>query len=225
MIVSLRRAATQLLTDPKLWWLVICSLGLSLLVFLGLWGGLGGLLYWLAQHVERFRQWLEWGGWIVSFVAALLLFPTTFLLVQSFFQEAVAARVERKYYPHLPPALSTPLRVAIWRGLKFTLLMILLNLGAAPIFLGLTFLMGSGAVVYVIMNGYLCGREYFEVVALRRLPHHEVDAARRASAGNVFATGLVVTLLGMVPVVNLLMPVLGAATMVHVLHRRSQPMA
>ena len=154
MLVSLRRAVIQLLTDPKLWWLVICSLVASLLVFLGLWGALGGLLYWLAQHVERFRQWLEWGGWIVSFVAALLLFPTTFLLVQSFFQESVAARVERKYYSTLPPALATPLRVAIWRGLKFTLLMILLNIGAAPIFLGLTFLMGSGAVVYVVHKKY-----------------------------------------------------------------------
>ena len=44
MLVSLRRAVIQLLTDPKLWWLVICSLVASLRVYLGLWGALGGLL-------------------------------------------------------------------------------------------------------------------------------------------------------------------------------------
>ena len=221
MLTALRRAFTQMLTDPKLWRLLLGSLLLALVGFLVLWGLLGGALYLLAQHFERFRSWLEWGGAVVSFIAALFLFPTTFLLTQSFFQEAVASRVEAKYYPLLPPAQGPPLRTSIARGLKFFSIMLALNLGAAPLFLGLTVLMGSGAAVYAVMNGFLSGREYYEVVALRRLPGAEVDAARRAQGMRVFLTGLTITLLGLVPVVNLLMPILGTAAMVHVFHRRS----
>jgi uncharacterized protein involved in cysteine biosynthesis len=142
-----------------------------------------------------------------------------FVLVQSFFQEAVAARVELKYYPHLPPANGAPLLTSTGRALKFFIIMLSLNLGAAPIYLGLSFLLGSGAVVYAVLNGFLAGREYFEVVALRRLTGPEADRARNERFGAVFWTGLVITLLGTVPVVNLLMPILGAAAMVHVAQR------
>ena len=67
MISAFSKAFSQLLTDPRMWKLVILSALVSLLAFLGLWGILGGLLRWLAQHVDRFRSALEWGGWIVSF--------------------------------------------------------------------------------------------------------------------------------------------------------------
>jgi CysZ protein len=216
MISALRKAFTQLLTDPRMWTLVLKSVFVSLLCFLALWATLGGLLHWGATHWPRFQRWLDWGGVLASFIAACFLFPTMFVLVQSFFQEAVADRVEEKYYPHLPPADGAPFWTAIRRALKFFVVMLTLNLGAAPLYLGMMFLMGSGAVVYAVLNGFLAGREYFEVVALRRLSGSEVDAARQARWGAVFWTGLAITLMGLVPGLNLLMPILGAAAMVHV---------
>jgi CysZ protein len=219
MLNALRKAVTQLLTDPRMWKLVMLSILVSLLCFLALWAAMSGLLHWGATHWPRFQTWLSWGGISASFIAAYFLFPTTFVLVQSFFQEAVADCVDARYYPHLPPANGVPLWTGIWRALKFFLVMFSLNLGAAPIYLGMMFFMGSGAAVYAVLNGFLAGREYFEVVALRRLSGKEVDAARNARWGSVFWTGLAITLLGMVPFLNLLMPILGAAAMVHITQR------
>ena len=218
MISAFSKAFSQLLTDPRMWKLVVLSALVSLLAFLGLWGIMGGLLRWLAQHVDRFRSALEWGGWIVSFIAACLLFPTTFVLVQSLFQEAVADRVDEKCYPHLPSADGAPMMTALRRGVWFFVIMLTLNLVALPVYLALLIFLGSGAIIYVIVNGLLCGREYFEIVALRRLSGPEVDAVRSQNRGVIFLTGVAVTLLGMVPIVNLLVPILGASAMVHVYH-------
>lgn len=222
MLNALRKALTQLLTDPRLWKLVVLSVLISLLCFGALWGLLGGLLQLLAHHWPKFQTLLTWGGWTVSFIAALLLFPTTFVLVQSLFQESVADRVEEKYYPRLPSADGAPFFASLWRGLRFFLVMLSLNLGAAPLYFGMSFLLGSGAVVYTILNGWLSGREYYEVVAHRRLAGNQVDEARKQNWFSVFLTGLMITLLGMIPVVNLLAPIWGAAAMVHVFHAGQQ---
>ena len=216
MITALRKALTQLLTDPKLWTLLLLSCFISLLCFLALWAGMSALLHWGASHWPRFQTWLSWFGVAASFLATCFVFPSMFVLVQSFFQEAVADRVEEKYYPELPPADGAPFWTGVRRALKFCCVMLVLNIGAAPLYLGLAFLAGSGAIVYAVLNGFLAGREYFEVVALRRLSGPEVDAARKARFGAVFWTGLVITLLGTVPIINLIMPILGAAAMVHV---------
>lgn len=218
MLNALRKALTQLLTDPRLWKLVIFCVLISLVCFAALWGLLGGLLQWLAHYWPRFQTLLTWGGWTVSFVAALLLFPTTFVLVQSLFQESVADRVEEKYYSQLPPADGAPFWTSLWRGLRFFIIMLSLNLGAAPLYFGMAFLLGSGAIIYALLNGWLSGREYYEVVAHRRLAGTEVDASRKQNWFPVFLTGLAITLLGMVPIINLLAPIWGAAAMVHIFH-------
>jgi CysZ protein len=216
MITALQKAFAQLFTDPRMWKLLVLSILLSICGFTALWAALGGSLHWIFTHWARFAGWLDWAGGIGSFVVTCFLFPTMFVLVQSFFQDAVANAVEARHYPGLPPATGAPFLVSIFRGVKFFLFMLALNLGAAPVFLGMMFLVGSGAAVYAVINGFLAGREYFEVVALRRMAARDVDFARKDRAGAVFWTGLAVTLMGTVPGLNLLMPIIGAAAMVHV---------
>jgi CysZ protein len=222
MLGAFRKAFTQLLTDPRLWKYVIWSAVLSLLSFLALWALLGGALHFLATYVERFRTALQWGGYTVSFVAALLLFPTTFILVQSLFQEAVADRVDEKYYAHLPSANGPSIREGIVRGVRFFLLLLTINLLALPIYLTLLVAFGSGAVVFLLVNGFLTGREYFEIVALRRLSGAQVDGTRRGSRFKVFLTGTAITGMGAIPILNLLVPLVGVAAMVHIYHQAAQ---
>ena len=81
--------------------------------------------------------------------------------------------------------------------------------------------------VFLGLNGYLFGRTYFEVVALRRLDRGTAKAVRRHFAGRVFIGGLMITGLFSLPLVNLIAPVIATAFMVHVFEslRRLQPRA
>jgi CysZ protein len=77
---------------------------------------------------------------------------------------------------------------------------------------------GINAIIFLIANGYLLGREYFELAALRFRPKSEVKALRRRHGGRVFLAGLVIAGLVAIPIINLLTPLFATALMVH-LHK------
>jgi uncharacterized protein involved in cysteine biosynthesis len=65
------------------------------------------------------------------------------------------------------------------------------------------------------------GEGLFQGVALRRMSPAAAKAAARALRWRIWAVGGVLALLAVVSPLNLLVPVLGTAAMVHVLHRGS----
>ena len=69
--------------------------------------------------------------------------------------------------------------------------------------------------VFLGLNGYLFGREYFEVVALRRLDRRRPGRCAQRFAGRVFLGGVAIAGLFAVPIVNLVAPVIATAFMVH----------
>mgnify|MGYP006433068489 FL=1 len=69
--------------------------------------------------------------------------------------------------------------------------------------------------VFYSVNGYLLGREYFELVALRRLGPAEATALRKRNGFKLFMTGALIAFLLTVPVVNLLAPIIATGMMVH----------
>ena len=66
------------------------------------------------------------------------------------------------------------------------------------------------------VNGYLLGREYFEMVAFRRMDHAAAHELRRRHNRTFTIAGVIIAMCLTIPFVNLLAPVLGAAFMVHV---------
>jgi uncharacterized protein involved in cysteine biosynthesis len=109
-------------------------------------------------------------------------------------------------------------------GLRFTLVALAVNIALLPVYLALLFFPPFYGVVFYAINGYLLGRQYFELAALRRLPADEVRRAWRANRGWLVIGGIVVALLLSVPVINLLAPIVGTAFMVHLFHlRRGAP--
>ena len=69
------------------------------------------------------------------------------------------------------------------------------------------------------VNGVLLGREYAQMVALRRLPRAEANAFRRRNRFSIWALGVIMAVPLTVPVLNLLVPVIGAAAFTHLYHR------
>ena len=78
---------------------------------------------------------------------------------------------------------------------------------------------GLGVVAWIGANGYLIGREYFELAALRFRSGVEARAMRRRYALAVFAHGLLIAGFVAVPLLNLLTPMFATALMAR-LHKR-----
>jgi len=204
------------LGDPAIRRVLWVSLGTSLILFLLLWTGVG----WVLTQTTLFQTgWLETAtevlGGLATLVVSWLLFPAVVSTTTGFLLDDVAESVERRHYPGLPPPRSQPLDEVIVSALKFLAVLLVLNLGV------LLFLVVPPLFPFVFygVNGYLLGREYFEVVAARRLDASAARSLRRRNAGTVFVAGLLLALLLTVPLVNLLAPLVGTAVMVHLFVR------
>ncbi len=232
MFSQLAKAFEQL-GDPRIRGLVLVAILAALAVLVALsfvasyllmWGGdiLSQWIFsgdgdsWLSGAVD----WLVDAAAIAAVVfASFLLFPAVMGMVLSLFVERVAEAVETRHYPALPAARDQPLGEAIWNALVFAAVTIGVNLLALPFYLLLLFLPPFNFLLFYMVNGYLLGREYFEVVALRRLDAAAAKRLRRASRVRVFLAGVVVALLLTIPIVNIVTPVVATAFMVHVFHR------
>ena len=129
-----------------------------------------------------------------------------------------AEAVEERHYPDLPPARPMPMGEAMRGALWFMCIVIAVNL------VGLIFYLISGPLAPLIfwtVNGYLFGREYFELVALRRLQPPEMRAQRRKNGFQIWLSGALMAVPLSVPIVNLVVPVIGVATYTHMYHRLS----
>jgi uncharacterized protein involved in cysteine biosynthesis len=216
--------ALRQLGDPKLRAVVWQSLLLSLVLQVAI----AVLAWWALQRFATF-QWdwvnsaIRWLGGAGVTVLALLLFPASFGIVISIFMERIADIVEGKYYPALGPARGIPIWTGIWTGVVFLFAVILLNLVMLPLYLVALFVAGLGAVLFYAINGWLTGRLYYEQVALRRRTTAEVKAWRKANTGVLWLTGIVIVFLGTIPILNLIVPVLGTAAMVHVAQTLAPP--
>lgn len=155
-------------------------------------------------------------GGVGAVVISILLFPAVAMAVMGFFLEDVAAAVEAKYYPQLPAPRAQPMSEQIVTGLKFAGVTAGLNLLALPLFAILTFVPPFNLVLFYGLNGILLGREYFELVALRRMDPRAAQAVRHVFAGRLLLAGILITFLSTIPVANLLTPVVATAFMVHI---------
>jgi uncharacterized protein involved in cysteine biosynthesis len=190
------------------------SLALAILIFAVLWLAIAALLY----HTTFF----DWRvlNWLVNLLGGLtvlgltwLLFPAVVTLIMSFYLERVAAAVEATDYPERGPPRLQPLGEIVVITLRLTILTLILNLLALPVYL---LFPGINIFLFLALNGYLFGRGYFEVVALRRLDVGEARAVRSRFAGRIFLGGVVIAGLFALPLVNLVAPVIATAFMLHI---------
>ena len=140
-------------------------------------------------------------------VGMIVLAAPTASLVASFFLDAIAAEVERSIDPYGPPGRPLPVGPSILMGLRFAAL----SLAATIVVLALTLFTGVGLAAFFLVNGYLLGREYFELAAMRHMPQPQAQELRRRNWGQVYLAGLVVSAFVVVPILNLLTPLYATA--------------
>jgi CysZ protein len=173
---------------------------------------------WAVHRLLDFHGWLGWtfdllGGIGASFLALWLFLPVA-AIIGTLYIDRIASAVERRHYPALPPAHGAPIMSQLWDAIGIAARILLLNLLAL---IAALILPGAGLILAWIIGGYAIGRGLFAAVAMRRMPRPAAEALYRRARPAVLAQGCILAMAAYVPLLNLLIPVVGTAAMVHVL--------
>ena len=157
---------------------------------------------------------LSWGSLVLLPLMGFFLMAPVAAAFSGLFAESVAEAVEDTHYPQ-----AKGLPVAFWDGLLESAALLGAVLLVSLLTLVLTPFLGPLAwLVFYGGNGWLLGREFFQMAASRHLRPPQATALRRRLSGQVTALGILIALLLTVPVLNILVPVLAAAAFTHLFH-------
>lgn len=166
---------------------------------------------------------VEWVGALLSVGSLLVMVAlSVFLMVpvasafSGLFLEDVAQAVEDRHYPDLSPVPRQPFGQTVIDTVNFFGLLVAVNLVAV---LAYGFAGPAAPLVFWALNGFLLGREYFQLAAMRRLGRAGAKALRRHHPFQIWFAGILMAVPLSIPLVNFLVPVLGAATFTHLFHR------
>lgn len=212
--------AIRFFFDPAFAGIVLRALGLTLLLFLLLFAAAE---YGLSQLPVLGTHWvnaaLEWAALPLFIFSMFFLGAPVAALFASLYLDAVADKVEAHDYPHHAEGKGISWRTAMAAGLRLTVLVVVLNVFLLPLDFTLP---GLAEIFGLLANGWLLGREFFELAALRHMSREEADSLRADHIGAVFGGGLLIALLSMIPLLDLFAPLFGAAFMVHLFQRISR---
>ena len=208
------RAIAQL-TDPAFLGVLFHSVFWTLLAF----AGVAVALSYLSGYGLTWLGWHE-GGWLAPllgtagsvFLAHLLFLPVAGV-VATLFADRIAGAVERRWYPNLPPGRPAPIVAQGWDGLVLGLQILGLQVVAlllTPFVAGLSLPLGWAIAAWAI------GRGLAVAILMRRMDRRAALTTYRQLRPAILFQGLLATAASLLPVVNLLVPVLVVASITHV---------
>jgi CysZ protein len=208
-------------SDRRFQRVVIRSIFLAIFALWALAAGGGSVLGWLFSG-DLTLPWIGtitfngtligWGAfWIILGLSVFLMVPVT-SAISAFFVDDVARAVEDRHYPNSQSQYRSKLSEEVRESLGFLGIMLVANL-IALIFYALFIVFAP--IIFWSLNGYLIGREYFYMAAQRYVGRENALSAFRENRFRVWMCGVTLVLPMSVPLLNLLVPVLAAASFTH----------
>lgn len=219
--------ALRQLSDPRFMRVLVFGLALTIALLVGVYWVFTLAIGWLVPDSLTLPWIGEVGGLDTALSLAaipVMLIASAFLMVPvatafiGIFLDQIAEAVEDRHYPALPPARPVGIVESIIDALQFMGVVIVVNLLALVVYL---IFAPISPLLFWAVNGVLLGREYAQMVALRRLDAAGARQFRRRNRIEIFAAGVLMAVPLTIPVVNLVVPILGAATFTHLFHRLS----
>ncbi len=204
------------------------GIGLTIALLVGLYAGLLWIIEWLTAEpinlpgvgeVTWLGDLLGWGSLGLIIVMSIFLMVPVASAITSLFLDEVAQAVEDKHFPSLP---EVP-HVSFWDGARDTV-NFLGVLVAANIFAFILYALFPFAAIFIFyaLNGFLLGREYFQLAAMRRVGRARAKELYKQHQPRIWLAGCLMAVPLSFPLVNLVIPILGAATFTHLYHAVSR---
>jgi CysZ protein len=217
MIEDVFQAFSQTFS-PALRRILLKSVALAVLLLLVLGVVLQTIITGFSELPQPFEMALAIATGLGLIAGAIYLMGPISSLIAALFVDEVAEEVERTAFPADPRGRSLPIATSLLLSVKFFGLVLLVNFFALLMLL----IPGVNIIAFFVANGYLLGREYFELAAMRFRPVEEARALRREHSVRVFLAGLAIAGVVVVPFLNLITPIFATALMVRV-HKRLTP--
>ncbi|HYJ59513.1 MAG TPA: sulfate transporter family protein [Methyloceanibacter sp.] len=211
MLAAAGQAFQELFTPPFRAVLLKCvgfTIALmALLIAVIVWGF--GYFATLPGWIETTIQWLGGLGLVIG---SIFLIPPVTSLIAGLYLDEIATVVERERFPADPPGRELPALQSILLAGRFFIVVLVVNLVA----LFLLLVPGVNLIAFYLGNGYLLGREYFELAAMRHIPVAGARRLRKANRLKVLLCGIVIAGLASVPILNLVTPIFATAFMMRI---------
>ncbi len=211
MLAAAGQAFQELFTPPFRAVLLKCvgfTVALmALLIAIIVWGF--GYFATLPGWAETTIQWLGGLGLVVG---SIFLIPPVTSLIAGLYLDEIATVVEQEHFPADPPGRELPPLQSILLAGRFFIVVLVVNLVALVLLL----VPGVNLIAFYLGNGYLLGREYFELAAMRHIAPTEARRLRKANRLKVFLCGIVIAGLASVPILNLVTPLFATAFMMRI---------
>ncbi|MCR9146606.1 MAG: EI24 domain-containing protein [Rhodobacteraceae bacterium] len=213
------------LGDPRFRRVLLLGVGLTLALLIAATVGVLWFIQWLSGDTAQIWllgeiRWLDdllsVAGLGVMLLLSIVLMVPVASAITSIFLDEVAQAVEDKHYPALPRPEPQPMTEAFRDSVNFLGVIMAANIVALFFY---AIFAPLAPFIFWGLNGYLLGMEYFQLAAMRRIGRQNAKALRKANRGTIWAAGALMAIPLTVPVVNLLVPILGAATFTHIFHK------
>ncbi|MBT6851299.1 MAG: hypothetical protein HOA16_08900 [Opitutae bacterium] len=227
MITSITMAFGQL-NDKRFLKPLLYSLGLSLLatlialplIYLGFEWLNQAFLTWLEGGDSWLMNTIEWSlrvlGILIIFVIIFFAFGSVQTAFLGLFLDDVVTATRDKNHPTIQLGAPPPFSKSSWASAQFLTLSLSVNALILPIVLIGWFLPPLGLIVQLIANGYLFGKEYEDIIAIRFQTESRLDPLKRTIFGTATAA------LFLVPVLNFVAPVISAAAFTNYIASRNK---
>ena len=217
-------AALGQLGDPRFRGVLWRGVGLTILLLIATCAGAIWLINALSGQeislpfvgtVPWLNDVLNYSGIVLVLILPVFLMVPVASAITSMFLEEVAQAVEDKHYPSLPTVPRIPFTDAVRDTVTFLGVLIVANALALILYAIFTPL---APFIFWAMNGFLLGREYFTLAAMRRVGREGARKLRAKHSTMIWLAGTLMAIPLSVPLINLVIPIIGAATFTHIYH-------
>ena len=197
----------------------IISIVVIFLIIFALWSYAPNL-GWFEIFFKKWFKDLYISIWFfITTTVIFIFYPPVATNTNGLFLDGIAKSIENKHYSHLTHERGAGVLAGVIAGarlLGFTVVIFLIFTPLSWLFFSNTLL---STPLWIIISGYIIGREYFEIAALRIMDNDDAIYFRKSNLYLFWANGILCSCIFMIPIINLIGPIFCTILMVHEIQR------